>query len=296
MKKILTISLSAVLTLAMTFSVPASEAENNRILIDGADIEITLPVIYQDGNMTWAFDLSELKAEGGILFQMLDDASNAESDPDELYHMEEAGFPTESRVSEDIQKEDGREVVLDFINGEYTGDIFNATGYYYDQAADALTVKIESASILNGDIALTSYVHGTWKNDESIEELIAAAGLQPEDTEYVLLDTKGELTDKADDAAAIQFTKYSAENADIETQVLNLLNVNGQAFLDVYVEGTWKVEELSLITYLNVDENAHVYGAVTEMTDGSLVIVPSEEELAAGEYGESITAKEKEQL
>ena len=184
-----------------------------------------------------------------------------------------------------------------FEDGEYTGDIYNATGYY-EQAADALDVTIAEDAVLNGDIALASHVHGMFLNGRNVDDVIAAideanakhaeqegyyAGL--DDIEYVFLDENGAVTENKEEAAAIQFTKFSTMEYYLVAHVINQVYYNGAASLDVIVNGTWKPAVCSLVTYLEVADGAHVYGDLTEMEDGSFAITPSENEIEPGIYG-----------
>ena len=175
--------------------------------------------------------------------------------------------------------------------------INNGTGYY-DQAADALYVNIAEDAALVGDIALTSHVHGIFLRDRDVDDVISAIdeadkyheniggyyeGL--DDIEYVFLDADGEITEDKDEAAAIQFTKFSIAEYYLLGHVLNKINNNGLAALDLTVEGTWAPVDCSLVTYLNVAEGAHVFAQAQELEDGSILLTPSDEELEPGEYG-----------
>ena len=60
---------------------------------------------------------------------------------------------------------------------------------------------------------------------------------------------------------------------------------NGLSTIDVNVEGTWRVASTSLVNTLQIAEGGHVFGEITELSDGTLYLVPAETELAAGTYG-----------
>ena len=198
----------------------------------------------------------------------------------------------------------GNTATVNFANGEYTGDVLNATGYY-NQAPDALVVNIADTAALTGDIALTSHIHGIWLNGRSVEDVEAAIAEQnayhegisgyyadTEDIQYVYIDANGAVTEDAAEAVAIQFTQFSTMEYFLMGQVLNMVNYNGMSTADVYVEGTWAPTSYSLVTYLNIAEGATVYGTLTEMEDGSIMITPSEEIIPAGEYGKAYIAAE----
>ena len=188
---------------------------------------------------------------------------------------------------------------VNFAEGDYEGCVYNGTGYY-GQAADALYVTIAEDAQLSGDIALTSHVHGIFLYDRNVDDVISAIeeanayhkniggayeGL--DDIEYVFLDTDGNVTKDKKEAAAIQFTRFSIAEYYLLGHVLNRTNDNGLASLHVTVEGTWRPAAESLVTYLDIKDGAHVYGKITELEDGAIAIIPSKEELKAGEYGDA---------
>ncbi len=250
-------------------------------------------VLCKEAGTVWNFNGAEVHPGNGIIFQMMDNDDNTVGgfDPFGTYLNEEAGFPTEGFEGA------GGKVELNFANGEYTGDVYNGTGYYA-QAADALYVDIADDAALNGDIALTSHIHGIYLDERDADDVIKAIdeanayhkqiggyykGL--EDIGYVFLNGDGYITEDKDEAVAIQFTKFSIAEYYLLGHVLNKVFSNGLASLDVTVEGTWKPAHESLVTYLDVKEGAHVYGELIDMEDGSFLLLPSEEEIAPGEYG-----------
>ena len=151
---------------------------------------------------------------------------------------------------------------------------------------------------LTGDIALASHIHGMWLHGRNVDDITAAIeeanayhaeiGGYYKDTEpmeYVLLDEAGQVTEDKEKATAIQFTKFSTIEYYLLGHVLNMVYNNGLSTIDVNVEGTWRVTATSLVNSLTVAEDAHVFGEITELSDGTLLLVPSEKELAAGTYG-----------
>lgn len=192
----------------------------------------------------------------------------------------------------------GSRVTLTLANGAYEGDAFNGTGYY-DQAPDALTVTIEDSAVLTGDIALTTHFHGISLDGRDVDQVLAAIESQNarheemggyyeglEDIQYEFLNTDYEICEK-EDAAYIHFTQFSIAEYFLLGQVENAVHANGLSTVDVIVNGTWIVEEESLVNYLNIAEGASVYGELTENEDGTFTLLPSQELIPAGEYGEA---------
>ena len=253
--------------------------------------------LYKDADVAWNVDGGTLNPGNGIILQMIDndDKTVGGFDPFGTYLTEEAGFPTEGFAGEEGKK--GNNVILSLAGGSYTGDVYNATGYY-KQAADALTVTVAKNASLEGDIALASHVHGMWLHDRKVDDVVAAIeeanayhaeiGGYYKDTEpmeYVLLDADGQVTEDKEKASAIQFTKFSTIEYYLLGHVLNMVYNNGLSTIDVNVEGTWRVASTSLVNTLQIAEGGHVFGEITELSDGTLLLVPAETELAAGTYG-----------
>ena len=288
---------------------------------NGAELHPGNCIIFQmmdnDDNTIGGFDPfgTYLTEEAGFPTDAYEDAvayvftEDEQVDPSKTYYQadidaeDEGGYivveePTQEGIIAYYEKSTGGgKAEVSFANGDYAGSVYNGTGYY-GQAADALYVDIADDATLIGDIALTSHVHGIFLDDRDVDDVITAIeeanayheniggyyeGL--EDIEYVFLDEEGNVTEDKDEAVAIQFTKFSVAEYYLLGHVLNKINYNGLSSLDVTVEGTWTPVRESLVTYLNVEEGAHVYGKLTELGDGTIVIVPSEEELEPGEYG-----------
>ena len=258
--------------------------------------------LYKDADVTLNVEASMLNPANGIILQMIDNDEKTVggSDPFETYLYEEAGFPAE--VAEDSDAADGNTVELNLAKGSYAGDIYNATGYF-GQAPDALTVNIAADAKLDGDIALASHVHGIWLNGRKAEDVVKAIEeaneyhekvggyyKNTEPVEYVFLDEDGQVTEDEAKAVAIQFTKFSIIEYYLMGHVLNMVNYNGLSSVDVNVKGTWNVASTSLVSSLNIEKGAHVYGEITELSDGSILIEPSKEEAEIGTYGAAAEA------
>lgn len=192
----------------------------------------------------------------------------------------------------------GSKVTLTLANGAYNGDVFNGTGYY-EQAPDALTVTIEDSAVLTGDIALTTHFHGISLEGRDVDQVITAIDEQNashaeiggyyeglEDIQYEFLNADYELCDK-DEAAYIHFTQFSIAEYFLLGQVENAVYSNGLSTVDVIVDGTWIVENESLVNYLSIAEGATVYGELIENADGTFTLLPSQDTIPAGEYGEA---------
>ena len=195
----------------------------------------------------------------------------------------------------------GSKVTLSLKNGAYEGDVFNGTGYF-SQAPDALYVDIAGDASLQGDIALTATIHGISLEGRDIDQVIAAIDAQNashadikgypeywegealEDIGYEFMDENFRVCGKAK-AKYIHFTQFCLAEAFLLGQTENCVFSNGISTIDVTVEGTWIVENESLVTYLKVAPGATVYGELTENADGTLTIRPSIQTIPAGEYG-----------
>lgn len=190
----------------------------------------------------------------------------------------------------------GSRVTLNFAGGEYSGDVYNGTGYF-EQAPDALTVTIGDGASLSGDIALTAHFHGIALEGRDVDQVIAAIDAQNEshseiggyyegleDIEYEFMDEDFQICDKSH-AAYVHFTKFCIAEYFLLGQVENAVYSNGLSTIDVYVEGDWTVTGESLITYLNIAEGANVHGELVENADGTITVRPSQKLIPAGEYG-----------
>ena len=287
---------------------------------DQADISDGFPgladpvFMYREGDAE--YDLNEAIADpgNGIILQMADGSDPADENAEPAdFIAEEEGFPWQAfsePVKPDEEQPDmpepapapepaGCTVSLNISNGGYEGDIYNATGYY-SRTADTLKVNIAQDAQLTGDIALTSYVHGIMLGELSADDIISAvnsvnqvtAGQDPlnEDDrimEYAFIDASGNVTGNSEDAYAVQFTKFPVSAQYLSDQVINSLNYNGKAGLEVYVDGTWTIRSASLITYLEIAEGAYVYGELIELADGSMMIIASEKQIEPGKYGKT---------
>lgn len=195
----------------------------------------------------------------------------------------------------------GNNVSLNLVNNDYVGDIWNGTGYYGENG-DVLTVTLENAG-LTGRISLSTAPHAISLEGRDVEQVLAAidkanadnagivygdcASLDP--IEYEFLDAVGNTCEKAD-AAYIHFTRWSVNQYYLLGHVVNFVNNNGAANINVIVgeDSSWTVTEESVINYLEV--NGTVNGTLVENDDGTVTLMPGGGTVAAGEYGELAVA------
>ena len=195
----------------------------------------------------------------------------------------------------------GNSVTLTLANNDYEGDIWNGTGYYGENG-DVLTVTLDSAS-LSGRVSLSTAPHAIALEGRDIDEVIAAIDeasaenaaivygdydrLDP--IEYEFLDANGSVCEK-DDAAYIHFTRWSVNQYYLLGHVVNFVNVNGAANINVIVPAgsAWTVTDESVISYLKAEGT--VYGTFTENADGTLTLAPGADIIPAGEYGSMAVA------
>lgn len=256
-------------------------------------------VIYKAANGNYVFDEAELNPGNGVLFQMIDndDDSRIGGSPmsasvgfDEVYSDTKIasygeGFPGVNY--EAATKSGGNTVNISYSNGEYTGNIYNGTGYY-GQSGDNLVVTLGENAVLNGDVALTSTIKGVPYSAEAIEGI----EYYGDDIKYILLDAEGNVTEDEAEAAFIQITEYTIRQYFLQGHVENLVHFNGVSTAEVVVEdgAVWNVAGESLLTSLVVEDGAVVKGVLTENADGSLTLTAGDEEVAAGTYGGNVEA------
>ena len=195
----------------------------------------------------------------------------------------------------------GNNVTLTLANNAYEGDIWNGTGYYGENG-DVLTVTLDNAG-LTGRICLSTAPHAIALEGRNVDEILAAIdeanaenaaivygdydGLDP--IKYEFLDADGNVCGK-DGAAYIHFTRWSVNQYYLLGHVVNFVNVNGAANINVIVPAgsTWTVTDESVISYLKVEGT--VYGTVTENADGTITVLPGTTAVPAGEYGSQAVA------
>ncbi len=203
---------------------------------------------------------------GGVLIQVMDndDATNGgmmdADDPENTnggsqnfkpYHTEDAGFKTDAAsVGSTAQ-------TFTFKNGEYKGNIYNASGSDGLEGT-TLNVTFGEGAAYSGAIASTSAIHVTYDGSVAIKE------------------NGGNAFDDADEAAAFaaryQNTSFTIEEYWSIGQVANLVNDNGANPVNVTLtdDAVWNVTGTSWVESLTIGDDAQVVvpEGVTLMVNG----------------------------
>ncbi len=260
-------------------------------------------VLYKDGSGAFTFHNARLSSDSGVLFQMMD------SDDDDRIGLltdiyafspvyDEAnvgggpGFPTVERdivEAVDAKLDDGgdalppaaeaQHVELTYTNGLYSGNIYNGTGYY-GQPGDSLAVTVGRGAVLDGDVSLTSCVKAIPYSREAVKALKDLDGVK-----YCFVNDIGAPCGE-DQAAYIQFLRYTIDQYYLQGHVEDLPYYNGSAAIDVTVaqDGAWAVRSASIVTSLTVEDGGLVYGQVRDNADGSITLLPADQPLEPGVY------------
>ena len=190
----------------------------------------------------------------GVLIQVMDndDATNGgmmdADDPENTnggsqnfkpYHSEDAGFDTSDATAGNTAQ------TFTFTNGDYTGNIYNASGSDGLEGS-TLNVTFGEGANYSGAIASTSAIHVTYDGSVAVKE---AGGYAFDDT---------------DEAAAFaeqyQNTSFTIEEYWSIGQVANLVNDNGANAVNVTLtdNAVWTVTGTSLISSLTIEGDAQV--------------------------------------
>ena len=191
---------------------------------------------------------------GGVLIQVMDndDTTNGgmmdADDPENTnggsqnfkpYHTEDAGFNTDAASAGSTAQ------TFTFTNGDYTGNIYNASG---SDSLEGTTLNVtfgESADY-SGAIACTSAIHVTYEGSVAVKH------------------NGGTAFDDADEAATFaaqyQNTAFTIEEYWSIGQVANLVNDNGANAVHVTLtdDAVWTVTDTSLIASLTLEGSARV--------------------------------------
>ena len=191
---------------------------------------------------------------GGVMIQVMDndDATNGgmmdADDPENTnggsqnfkpYHTEDAGFNT------DAASASGTVQAFTFTNGDYTGNIYNASGSD-GLEGNTLNVNFGEGATYSGAIASTAAIHVTYDGSQTVK----ANG--------------GYAFDDADEAEAFaeqyQNTSFTIEEYWSIGQVANLVNDNGANAVNVTLtdNAVWTMTGTSLISSLTIEDDAQV--------------------------------------
>lgn len=236
-------------------------------------------------SVTATVDDSDLN-NGGVLIQVMDndDATNGGmlAADDELntnggntnfipYHEENEGFNTAEAEN------DGSEQNFTFTNGDYSGNIYNASGSDNSVngalGATTLNVTLGEGAELTGAAASTAAIHVT--HDGSLE--VKANGGYAYDT----VEDAAEILD--DQNTYFDITQYY----DIG-HVANLVNYNGGNDINMTLtdDAVWKVEETSVISSLDIQDDARVV-----VPEGVTLTVGSTEYTDCTIYADNLVVK-----
>ena len=191
---------------------------------------------------------------GGVLIQVMDndDATNGgmmdADDPENTnggsqnfkpYHTEDAGFNT------DAASADSTVQTFTFTGGNYTGNIYNASGSDGLEGT-TLNVTFGEGAEYTGAIASTSAIHVTYDGSVAVKE---SGGYAFDDTE-----------EAAAFAAQYQNTSFTIEEYWSIGQVANLVNDNGANTVNVILtdDAVWNVTGTSMISSLTIEDDAKV--------------------------------------
>ena len=191
---------------------------------------------------------------GGVLIQVMDndDATNGgmmdADDPENTNggsqnfkptHTEEAGFDTSAATAGNTVQS------FTFTNGDYTGNIYNASGSDGLEGT-TLDVTFGEGADYSGAIAATSAIHVTYDGSQAVKA------------------NDGYAFDEADEASefAVEYQNASFTINEYWSigQVANLVNDNGANTINVVLSGdaVWNVTGSSLITSLSIEGDAQV--------------------------------------
>ena len=241
-----------------TFGFMAHQNSNRIVIEKGTEVNTGYATfLVKSGSSNETLDASiddAVITNGGVLIQVMDndDATNGGMmDPDDElntnggsenfkpYHTEEAGFDTsDAQAGETVQ-------TFTFTNGEYNGNIYNASGSNGLEGSE-LVVTLGEGAVLNGAAAQTSAIHVSY------------------DGSVVVKENGGYAFDDADEAAAFaeeyQNTSFTINEYYSIGQVANLVNDNGGNKISIRLseDAVWNVTETSLISSLSIEDDAQV--------------------------------------
>ncbi len=241
-----------------TFGFMAHQSANTLVIENGTAVDSGYATFLvktgaSSETLTAAVD-SAVITNGGVLIQVMDnddatnggmmntgDALNTNGGSQNFipYHTEDAGFDTSSASS------DSAEQTFAFTNGDYTGNIYNASGSD-GLNGSALNVTFGTGANYSGAIASTAAIHTTYEGSVLLKE------------------NGGYAFDDADAAAAFaatyQNTYFSINEYWSIGQVANLVNSNGANTVNVALKdgAVWNVTGTSLVSALTLEGDSQV--------------------------------------
>ena len=191
---------------------------------------------------------------GGVLIQVMDndDTTNGGMlQPDDEantnggsqnfipWHTEDEGFCMEQASAGNTVQS------FSFTNGEYNGNIYNASGSDGLEGSE-LQVVLGEQAVLNGAAASTSAVHVTYDGAKAVKEAGGFAFTEEQEA--------------ADFASEYQNTHFTIDEYYSIGQVANLIFDNGANHISMKLSGDaeWNVTGDSLIEELDVQDSARV--------------------------------------
>ena len=241
-----------------TFGFMAHQDSNKIVLEKGTTVNsgyATFLVKSGSSNETLTAEIDDaVLNNGGVLIQVMDndDATNGGmmAADDEAntnggsqnfipYHEEETGF-FEGEASADSSQQN-----FTFNNGEYNGNIYNASGSDGLQGT-ALNINLGSGAVLNGAAAATSAVHVTYDGSVQVKENGGAAFDDAQEAEKF--------------AEEYQNTYFTIDEYFSMGHVANMIHDNGANSIQMTLSGdaVWNVTGTSLITSLTAEGDAQV--------------------------------------
>ena len=241
-----------------TFGFMAMQNQNKLTLEKGTVLEsgytsFLVKTGYGGEALTAVIDDADIR-NGGVLIQLMDndDATNggmmAANDPANTnggmqnfipFHSEESGFHTSTAIKDSAVQ------TFAFTNGEYSGNIYNASGSD-GLNGNALNVNFGAGAVYSGAIASTAAIHVTCDGASQIREDGGFAFDDPE-------------------AAAAFAEKYQNTYFTINEywsigHVANLVNRNGANTISITLtdDAVWNVTGTSVISSLKLEGNAKV--------------------------------------
>ena len=241
-----------------TFGFMAHQGTNNITIENGTTVDsgyATFLVKTGSSNETLNATVDgSFITNGGVLIQVMDndDTTNGGMmQPDDEantnggsqnfipWHTEDEGFSTEQASAGNTVQS------FTFTNGEYNGNIYNASGSDGPEGSE-LQIVLGDNTVLNGAAASTSAVHVTFDGSKAVKE---AGGFAFADEQ-----------EAADFASEYQNTYFTIDEYYSIGQVANLIFDNGANHISMKLEGdaVWNVTGDSLIEELDVQDSARV--------------------------------------